>query len=101
MVSSRVRYVAKTITLRFDQEIQGKAMSKSAGSPEIPSLSVHPALAPIASQLFYFAVTETEPARFLRHALPLLGQAVQSEYVALIQAARGRWRTVASTGADR
>ena len=55
----------------------------------------------ILEQLFNSAAAESDPLQFLGRALPLVGQAMESDYVAVVQGARGRWRTIASWGPMR
>jgi Nif-specific regulatory protein len=63
--------------------------------------SQRPALASAVSHLFYWAATDSDPLHFLVQALPLVSQAIDSQYVALVQGSRGRWKTIASSGPDR
>lgn len=68
---------------------------------EMRSLDSHPALAETASRLFYWAAVETEPAVFLRQALPLVCQTLGGEYLAVVQGEKGQWRTFAASGPQR
>jgi Nif-specific regulatory protein len=70
-------------------------------SPELPALDSHPALAETASRIFYWAAAETDPAFFLRLALPLVCQTLGGEYLAVVQGEKGQWRTLASSGPQR
>src|SRR5262245_4908801 len=88
-----VRSVAESITLA--------EMPKSPAAAELQSLESHPALAEVASKLFYWAAAETDPAVFVRQALPLMAQSLGGEYLALVQGAKGQWRTLASSGPER
>src|SRR5215208_4386019 len=74
-------------------------MVKSAS--DVPSLDSHPALAEAASRLFYWAAIETDPAVFLRQALPLICQTLGGEYIAVVQGEKGQWRTLAASGPQR
>jgi transcriptional regulator with GAF, ATPase, and Fis domain len=76
-------------------------MSKSPIAADLQSLESHPALAEAASKLFFWAAIEGEPDVFLRQALPLLAQTLGGEYVALVEGAKGQWRTIAASGPDR
>src|SRR4030095_4605407 len=67
----------------------------------IPSLEAHPALAETASRLFYWAAVETEPAVYLRQAVPLVCQTLGGEYLAVVQGEKGQWRTLAASGPQR
>jgi Nif-specific regulatory protein len=60
-----------------------------------------PALIQAASKLFYWSAVETDPAVFLRQALPLVGQIVAVDYVALVHGEKGRWRIIAASGPER
>ena len=73
-------------------------------APEISENSTilrMPAIASAASQIFYWSAIENDPLRFLGRAVPLISQTIGSEYVALVQGSRGRWRTIASSGPER
>src|SRR5262245_17915890 len=76
-------------------------MNKQPISRELPTLESHPALAETASRLFYWAATESDAATFLRQALPLVAQTLGGEYLALVQGAKGQWRTIAASGPHR
>ncbi len=73
-------------------------MQKISKSPGFDVVSSNPALASFASQLFFWAATESDSAAFLSHALPLISQTIESEYLALVQGSRGRWKAIASAG---
>src|SRR5262249_5290979 len=76
-------------------------MPKPAISPEMRSLETHPALAEVASKLFFWAAAESDSAIFLRQALPLMAQALGGEYLALVQGIKGQWRTLGASGPER
>jgi len=76
-------------------------MTNSPVAADLQSLESHPALAEAASKLFYWAASESEPDVFLRQALPLVAQTLGGEYVALVEGAKGRWRTIAASGPAR
>jgi Nif-specific regulatory protein len=65
---------------------------------EIIAVSANPVLAALASQLWCWAASQTDLSHFLGQALPLVGKTIESEYIAVIQASRGRWRTIAFAG---
>lgn len=65
------------------------------------SFKVHPELAEIAAQLFYWATSERQTAIFLSRSLPLLSQSLGSEYLALAQGEKGMWRTLGGSGPQR
>ena len=75
-------------------------MSRTS-NPPLASLESHPALAETASKLFYWAATESDPSVFLRQALPLVGQTLGGDYLALAQGEKGQWRTVGASGPQR
>ena len=75
-------------------------MSRTS-NPSLASLESHPALAETASKLFYWAAMESDPAVFLRQALPLVGQTIGGDYLALAQGEKGQWRTLAASGPQR
>jgi transcriptional regulator with GAF, ATPase, and Fis domain len=76
-------------------------MPASRITTDLPSLESHPALAETASRLFYWAATESDPADFLRQALPLVRQTLGGEYIAFVEGAKGQWRTIAASGPER
>src|SRR5438552_11247011 len=76
-------------------------MSKTLTSSEQQSPQAHATLAQAASQLGSWAAIETDPAAFLRQALPLISQTLGSEYVAVVRGVKGRWRTIAAAGPER
>ena len=75
-------------------------MSRSS-TTSLASLESHPALAECASKLFYWAASETDPAVFLRQALPLVGQTLGGDYLAIAKGEKGHWRTLGSSGPER
>jgi Nif-specific regulatory protein len=76
-------------------------VQKPSDTLEISALSSNPAVASIAAQILYSAAITTDPLEFLAQALPLVSTAIDSDYLAVVQGSRGRWRTVASFGSDR
>src|SRR5262245_46815244 len=76
-------------------------MQRAAETLEISDRLQDPALAATASQLFYWAATDNDPLGFLGRALPLIAQSMESEYLALVQGSRGRWKTIAASGPER
>jgi transcriptional regulator with GAF, ATPase, and Fis domain len=76
-------------------------MAKSASSDEVQRLQAQSAGAELACQLFQLAAAEHEPAAFLRQALPLVARMLGVDYLAVLQGAKGQWRTVAVSGTER
>jgi transcriptional regulator with GAF, ATPase, and Fis domain len=64
-------------------------------------LQTHPRLAEVSARLFYWAATEHEPAHYLLQALPLVGETLGSEYLAIVRGEKGQWRSVGSFGPRR
>ena len=75
-------------------------MSRSH-APDLIAIESHPALAETASKLFYWAASESDPAMYLRQALPLVSQTLGGEYLALVQGEKGQWRTLGASGPQR
>ncbi len=72
-----------------------------ATTSAVPGVDAHPALAETASRLFFWATIESDPLSFLRQSLPLLGQALGAEYLAVVHGEKGQWRTLAASGPQR
>src|SRR5262245_60863704 len=66
-----------------------------------PPLKSHPELAEAASQIFYWAMMESDPLAFLRETMALIGRVTGCDSIALIAGAKGQWRTLVSTGVPR
>src|SRR5688572_19597527 len=75
-------------------------MSRS-NTPDLIAIESHPALAETASKLFYWAASESDPALYLRQALPLVCQTLGGDYLALVQGEKGHWRTLGASGPQR
>jgi transcriptional regulator with GAF, ATPase, and Fis domain len=73
----------------------------SPESTALDALEAHPALAEVASKLFFWAATEHDPATYLRHALPLVCESLGGEYLAIAKGEKGQWRTLGSSGPRR
>jgi transcriptional regulator with GAF, ATPase, and Fis domain len=76
-------------------------VAKTITSSDLPSLEAHPALAETASRLFYWAATESDPATFLRLAVPLVCQTLGGDYLAIVRGEKGQWRTIGASGPQR
>jgi transcriptional regulator with GAF, ATPase, and Fis domain len=76
-------------------------VAKSTSAAELQALEAHPALAETASKLFYWASAESDPAVYLRQALPLLCQTLGGDYLALVRGEKGLWRTLGASGPQR
>ncbi len=72
-----------------------------AHSTTVPTLDANPALAEAASKLFYWASSESDPAVYLRQALPLAAQTLGGDYLAIAKGEKGNWRTLGSSGPQR
>jgi Nif-specific regulatory protein len=55
----------------------------------------------VAAKVFYWAASESDPAVFLRQALPVAAQALGGDYLAVAKGEKGVWRTLASSGPQR
>jgi Nif-specific regulatory protein len=76
-------------------------MLKIHTTGDLEMLQLQPAHLEAAATLFYWAATDSEPAAFLRQALPLVAQTLGGQYAALIQGTKGQWRTLAALGPER
>ncbi|HEX5105199.1 MAG TPA: sigma-54-dependent Fis family transcriptional regulator [Pirellulaceae bacterium] len=75
-------------------------MSRSI-TPDLANLESHPALAETASRLFYWAASESDPAAYMRQALPVVVQNLGGEYLAVVHGEKGQWRTLGASGPSR
>jgi transcriptional regulator with GAF, ATPase, and Fis domain len=76
-------------------------MAQTPSPLEQPLSRTAPQLAEATAQLYRLAATQHDAADYLRHALPLGAQAVGSEYLAIVQGAKGQWRTLGAAGQER
>ena len=76
-------------------------MAKTSHPADLPQLEAHPALAEVASRLFYWSSVESSAAAYLRNSLPVVVQILGGEYAAVVRGEKGKWRTLGKAGADR
>jgi transcriptional regulator with GAF, ATPase, and Fis domain len=73
----------------------------TAESGPLTLLRTHPGLAEVSARLFYGAATLHDPGLYLQQALPLVGETLASEYLAIVRGEKGQWRIVGSFGSRR
>ena len=61
------------------------------------SIETHPTLAQAAAKLFYSAASSVDSAIFLTQTLPLVCQALEGEYLALVDGQKGVWRVLGAS----
>src|SRR3954447_14144931 len=76
-------------------------MNDTLETKEFDRLAAHPALTQPVGKLFYLAAAEHDLGHFLHEALGLIAPAAGREFLAVINGAKGQWRTVAAWGLER
>lgn len=70
---------------------------KTINPQPVIAVDTHPSLAQAAAKLFYFAATGVDSAVFLTQSLPLVCQALEGEYLALVDGQKGVWRVLGAS----
>jgi transcriptional regulator with GAF, ATPase, and Fis domain len=61
----------------------------------------HPAVAELAAWLLHASITAADGTGFLAAALPRVAQTVGGEYWAIVECAKGQWKTIMASGSSR